>query len=286
MNFIERLIPEKVVFYEVRQQSRRLLSGATKGGQIAVAIVILGAFVVVCYSILQIAYDFPIEIFPFALVGVFSLILPPVVSGTISGELQKRSLEGILAAPLSSFQIVKAKGLRGVIPVLSIVALMLILFLVVAVAKLSVGWQDNESFVPFWFSLPLATLGGLVYAYGLTGMVLAVSAMTRTTTASLISSYGLIFGAYVILPGIVLPLAGAITGSDEIVRYVIALQPYGFSVFTITTDIWRELNSVSVVLCLAVGIVLQLAVGYFGMLFAADRIESLRRRGVSTVGKG
>lgn len=286
MNFIERLIPEKVVFYEVRQQSRRLLSGATKGGQIAVAIVILGAFVVVCYSILQIAYDFPIEIFPFALVGVFSLILPPVVSGTISGELQKRSLEGILAAPLSSFQIVKAKGLRGVIPVLSIVALMLILFLVVAVAKLSVGWQENDSFVPFWFSLPLATLGALIYAYGLTGMVLAVSAVTRTTTASLISSYGLIFGVYVVLPGIVLPLASAITDSNELVRYLLALQPYGFSTFTITADIWRDLNGAAVGVCLAGGIAMQLAAGYFGMLFAADRIESLRRRGVSTVGKG
>lgn len=286
MNFIERFIPEKVVFYEVRQQSRRLLSGATKGGQIAVAIVILGAFVVVCYSILQIAYDFPIEIFPFALVGVFSLILPPVVSGTISGELQKRSLEGILAAPLSSLQIVKAKGLRGVIPVLSIVALMLILFLVVAVAKLSVGWQDNDSFVPFWFSLPLATLGALIYAYGLTGMVLAVSAVTRTTTASLISSYGLIFGVYVVLPGIVLPLASAITDSNELVRYLFALQPYGFSTFTITADIWRDMYGVAVGVCLAGGIALQLAAGYFGMLFAADRIESLRRRGVSTVGKG
>lgn len=286
MNFIERFIPEKVVFYEVRQQSRRLLSGATKGGQIAVAIVILGAFVVVCYSILQIAYNFPIEIFPFALVGVFSLILPPVVSGTISGELQKRSLEGILAAPLSSLQIVKAKGLRGVIPVLSIVALMLILFLVVAVAKLSVGWQDNDSFVPFWFSLPLATLGALIYAYGLTGMVLAVSAVTRTTTASLISSYGLIFGVYVVLPGIVLPLASAITDSNELVRYLFALQPYGFSTFTITADIWRDMYGVAVGVCLAGGIALQLAAGYFGMLFAADRIESLRRRGVSTVGKG
>ncbi|ARU41779.1 hypothetical protein CCB80_11770 [Armatimonadetes bacterium Uphvl-Ar1] len=286
MNFIERLIPEKVVFYEVRQQTRRLLSGATKGGQIAVAIVILGAFFVVCYSILQIAYDFPIEIFPFALVGVFSLILPPVVSGTISGELQKRSLEGILAAPLSSFQIVKAKGLRGVIPVLSIVALMLILFLVVAVAKLSVGWQENDSFVPFWFSLPLATLGALIYAYGLTGMVLAVSAVTRTTTASLISSYGLIFGVYVVLPGIVLPLASAITDSNELVRYLFAFQPYGFSTFTITADIWRDLYGVAVGVCLAGGIALQLAAGFFGMLFAADRIESLRRRGVSTVGKG
>lgn len=286
MNFIERMIPEKVVFYEMRQQSRRLLSGATKGGQIAIAIVILGAFVVVCYSILQIAYDFPIEIFPFALVGVFSFILPPVVSGTISGELQKRSLEGILAAPLNSFQVVKAKGLRGVIPVLSIVALMLILFLVVAVAKLSVGWQENDSFVPFWFSLPLATLGGLVYAYGLTGMVLAVSAVTRTTTASLISSFGLIFGVYAILPGIVLPLAGAISGSDEFVRSLLAFHPYGFSTFTIVSDAWRELNNVAILACLAAGIGFQLAAGYFGMLFAAERIESLRRRGVSTVGKG
>lgn len=280
---IERFIPDKPVYVELRQQVRRFFSGTNRNGAVAIAIVIVAVLMVFVFIAAQSAYSFPVGVLALFLPGVIGLILPPILSGVISGEVQGRSLEALLAAPVTSMDIVKAKTLRAAVPTVLITIVVLMIAAIFGIAKLFTGSDMNDAMNPAIVALGVGVLVSFIFAYSIAGLIVGVSAVARSRVAGLIGSYGLLFALYAILPGVIAPLAATI-GNDLVLGYILAFHPYAMVVYGVFSDTTMNLSSASLVVCAVASLAIHLVLGWLGMAFAANRIEMLRKKGVSTVG--
>lgn len=281
MPIFEEKIPDKPIYYEVRQQARRFLSSSMKGNQIASLIVAVVVFAIMAYSFIISSKYLHVSVPVFFLPGLIGIILPGVVSGLISGEIQKRSMESLLATPLSTGQLVIAKALRAVLPVLATVAAILILVLILLIGKLIYGDDSAGEFYSGWISIPAGIIISLVFSYAVTGICLAVSAVTRSTVASMVTSYGVMMLVYVIVPAIVAPIYMALVGDAwGTGAYMAALHPYGMVALTAVEPLMDQASPGVVLLLILIGLLIQGAIGFFGLAFAASRMEQLKRKGI------
>ncbi|MCW5937768.1 MAG: ABC transporter permease subunit [Fimbriimonadaceae bacterium] len=132
--------------------------------------------------------------------------------GVLAGEREKRSLETLLAAPVSAAQLVAAKACRAVPPVVLLVLLLPVPALVLAVAKSQSGYtvfEGTPSILVF-----LGTLLILVAtAFMTAGLTMLVSAHTKTTANALLGTLAALFIAYAIVP---MTLTGMVGGPESI----------------------------------------------------------------------
>lgn len=143
------------------------------------------------------------------LLAIVILIPLAVLHSSIAGEREKRSIEVLLVAPLSSAQIVVAKLSKAVLPV----AVSIVTFVPIA-AAIELGHIGKPfafqppSAVPVWLTFTLSMLLVVSSAAFSAGVTMFVSSRSRTTAAALIGSL------FVLLTWIVGSpiLAGAVSG--------------------------------------------------------------------------
>lgn len=277
MKFILNWIPDKPIYFEMRTQVRRASAGAFKGNQVATLIVVLIVFSMVAYSFFSTAKYIPIGITMFFLPAMAALAVPGVLNSVVSGEIQKRSLEPLLASPLSPFEIIKAKALRAVVPVALCLAMAFALILLLAIGKAFMGDEPETNMFP---AVVTVVAGVIIYAalsYCLVGITLAVSSVTRSAVASLLTTYGVLVGIFIIVPAIVAPVVAAIS-SDSLV-YLAAMHPYGMLVIATYTDASTNASMLAVVLIAIATLVAYVIVGFMTMAFAANRLEKFKKVG-------
>jgi uncharacterized membrane protein len=281
MPFLEDKIPDSPIYFEMRQQARRFLSSSMKGNQIASLIVAVVVFSITAYAFIVSAKYIHVSIPMFFLPALVGIVLPGVLSGLISGEVQKRSMESLLATPLTTGQLVKAKALRAVMPVLAILAAVFGLILILLIGKLMYGDESQGDFYSGWISIPSGILISLVFAYAVTGICMAVSSVTRSTVASMVTTYGAMMLIYVIIPAIVTPIFMAIVGqSGNKIAYLVALHPYGMVALSSITNATQSVNVGALLFLIAIGLAVQILIGFIGLAFAASRLENLKRKGI------
>lgn len=281
MPFLEQYIPDKPIYFEMRQQARRFLSSSMKGNQIASLIVVVVIFAILAYSFIVSAKWIHVSIPIFFLPILAGLMLPGVLSGLISGEIQKRSMESLMATPLTSAQLVFAKALRAVMPVLAGVVAILALIAILLIGKLIYGDDSQGDFQSGWLSIPAGIVIYLVFSYAVTGICMAVSAVTRSAVASMITTYGVMMLIYVIIPAIVTPIFIAIAGSNgNEISYLASLHPYGMVVLATINETTNNVSGMGIFALIVVGLIIQLGIGFLGLAFASSRVEELKRKGI------
>ncbi|MFM9874326.1 MAG: ABC transporter permease [Fimbriimonadaceae bacterium] len=281
MPILEDYIPDKPIYFEMRQQARRFLSSSMKGNQIASMIVVIVIFAITAYSFIVSAKWIHLSVPMFFLPVIVGLMLPGVLSGLISGEIQKRSIESLLATPLSARQLVLAKALRAVMPVMATLAAIIVLILILMLGKLFYGDDSQGDFNSAWLSIPCGIVIYLVFSFAVTGLSLAVSSVTRSAVASMVSTYGMMMLIYVIIPAIVTPIFLAIVGqSGNNVAYLASLHPYGMIAIATISNATQQVNIGGIVLMIAVGLLVQVLIGYMGLAFAAGRLTDMKRKGI------
>lgn len=157
---------------------------------------------------------------------VVMLLLPlNILHGSIAGEREKRSLDNLLVAPLTSAQIVFAKAARA----LAALALCLLLivgpYLAVEIARPFseplVTHRSNPVAFSFVNGILLCAGAGLASA----GLVMLVSSRTRTTSAALVGSLFVLLAWLLGVP-LIAQLVFSRFGGGERADGVLASNPF------------------------------------------------------------
>lgn len=284
MSFIENLvnrIPNKPVFFEVRQQLRRASLESAGGGNnklasiiaVTVLMLIVGSNLIMSAKYIQVGY------LMFILPVLATFLLPAMISPVIAGEFQRRSLEQLLAAPLSSTDIIKGKALRAVVPVLMMLGIVVLMALFIGIGKIFQGHEPDSAVYSPFISMPVCTLLFFAWSYFVTGLTVFISAVTKSTSAALLASIGILVGLVFVVPAIIAPISGALLGPTSM-GYLVAMHPAGMMVVAIVRDNSSEaiyLPAAIVIMVVSNSIYL-----VFGTLFlnlAARKLATYRKTG-------
>lgn len=208
MSYWHRLVADNPLLRLVLGASVRSLS--PKGLKAATTTVWLIVAVIVGLSLLSGYYSefLAWQFFLVPLLVLLLLIPLAVLHGSIAGEREKRSIEILLAAPLSSSQILVAKFSKVLLPL----GICIATFVPVAVA-IEVGhlfkrpvWLD-DFLRPAWISFTVAMSVIVASALFASALTVFVSARTRTTSAALIGSLFAMLAWLVGLPILVASLS-------------------------------------------------------------------------------
>jgi hypothetical protein len=183
MNALRDLVIENPMLIEIRRFRSRMLSSRSGGANIAVVILILFFYACIVLTVLMAREDLdPMWIIMFQ-TGLFSLLLPIMVAGSIAGERERRTWDILIAAPVSKAQIVVGKfivSLTG-LAIFFVACLVPIVVCLICnkTAKLSLTLIEE---------MVSASFGVLLISFSL-----LVSARCRTTFAALGACVGVIF---------------------------------------------------------------------------------------------
>ncbi|QYK52086.1 MAG: ABC transporter permease subunit [Fimbriimonadaceae bacterium] len=284
MSFIENIvnrIPNKPMFFEVRQQLRRSsLESATGGSNklgsiigVIILLLIVGSNLIMSARYIQVGY------LMFILPVLATFLLPAMVSPVIAGEFQRRSLEQLLAAPLSSLDIVKGKALRAVVPVLMMLAVVFLMILLIGVGKIFQGHEPENGVVSPFISLPVSTILFFVWSYFVTGLTVFISSVTKSTSAALLASVGILVGLVFVVPAIIIPLSTVVFG-PTVIGYLAAMHPAGMVAFAVLRDNSPEPISLpAVIAILVVSNCIYLAFGTLFLNLSAKKLGTYRKTG-------
>ncbi|MCC6403579.1 MAG: ABC transporter permease subunit [Fimbriimonadaceae bacterium] len=149
------------------------------------------------------------QIFLIPLLLMVILIPLAVLHGSIAGEREKRSIEVLLVAPLTSAQILFAKVSKGVLPVAVTIALFIPVALAIEIGHI---WKPMlspvRSVLPSWQTFLLAMAVVASSAMFSAGLTMFVSARAKTTGAALIGSLFALLAWLVGLPILDVSISG------------------------------------------------------------------------------
>ncbi len=273
---ISESLPDRPIFYELRQQLRRGVLTVNPGQKWAAVFVLLAILVPVAYLVFQSGAYISPQMLMFGVPPLMSMLLPAVVSPVIAGEYQRRSLEQLLASPLRPLHIVFAKALRGVIPAMMILVAVYGLSAVTVLSKVVYGEQATDNVVPFWISIVACTIISIGWAIFVVGSSIYISALARSTTAALLGSTGFQIAVFLVIPGIVIPLVAM--ASQEWASVFFRLHPLGQMDLAIMqrSDEQRLAAQITVAW---ISVIAYIGMGTAFLFLAARRLERYRRTG-------
>lgn len=269
-------IPDEPKYYELKQQLRRSSLDGGKGNKIATIVAVSVILLVVGTNLIFASRYVQVGYLMLALPFLATFLLPAMISPLISGEYQRRSLEQLLATPLKPSEIVFAKALRGVIPTLMMLAIVLGMIFFVSIGKLFYG-HDVDNFVnsPF-ISVPICIVVFILWSFFVTSITIYVSSVTKTTSAALLGSFGIQIGLFFVVPAIIAPLV-TIAGGPEAIGYFVVTHPVGLMTFTVARD--TEMQMVPLVLLALFALASYVATGFAFLALAAKKLGTYRQTG-------
>jgi ABC-type transport system involved in multi-copper enzyme maturation permease subunit len=198
------LFADNPMMHEVRRTfAANLRPKDMKAQNIVVLCFVLVAYLVVVGVCIR--YIEAVEVQAIVQLMLFVVVLgvPLGLYGVIAGEREKRSIDNLYAAPITTAQIVAARSLR----VGAFLTLILGLFGSLMAIVMATRWLRSLPLVGdyapgAWVVVP-ALLIVVSAAYLLAGMALAVSAQARTTSTSLVLVVVLLFLLFIVFPTIV-----------------------------------------------------------------------------------
>lgn len=275
----QKLVSHNPMMAEPARFVRQLTSpGQWKGQQIVMGVIV--AIIFLFFMAMTIVYSDSMEpgAMIYVMMGLIVLVVPVNLHGVIAGEREKRSLDMLLAAPLSAQQIVFAKILRVLVPLTLIVVGFGIPGYILAIKRSVQGaytsYADNT---PHEFLL--VTNGLLLtffFAVFVAVLTVYISSITRNTVSALISSIGALFFYLAVLPLMLMPFFWLSPWVGEVVGM---LHPFG--ALTMVLGYWGGLstNWLSGWFVPIVTVPSWIIASFFMFSFASARLEADRRLG-------
>ncbi len=239
--FWEKLISRNPMMAEPARFVRQITSPSEwKGQQIVMGVIV--AIIFIFFMAMTFVYSDAMD--PggmiYVMMGLIVLVVPVNLHGAIAGEREKRSLDMLLAAPLTAQQIVSAKILRVIVPLSLIVVGFAIPAYVLAIKR---AMQNTTTYYgPHAPPEMVMVTNGLVltvcFAIFCSVCTVYVSSITRNTASALISSIGAIFFYLVVLPLMLMPFFWLLPWMGEIIGL---MHPFG--ALTMVLGHWESLET-------------------------------------------
>jgi len=284
MSFIENIVsrlPNKPIYFEMRQQLRRsslesATGGSSKLGSIIGVVVVL---LIVVSNLIMSARYIQVGYLMFILPVLATFLLPAVISPVVAGEFQRRSLEQLLAAPVSTVDIVKGKALRAVIPVTMMLGIVIVLALFIGIGKIFQGHESDSAVISPLISVPICIILFFMWSYFVTGLTVFISSVTKSTSAALLASVGILVGLVFVVPAIIVPLSAVAIGPTAI-GYLAAMHPAGMMVIAVVRDTSPEPIQLPVaIIILVMSNAIYLALGTLFLNLTARKLATYRKTG-------
>lgn len=123
-----------------------------------------------------------------------------VLYGSIAGEREKRTIDLLLVAPVTTAQIITSKLLKIILPVISVIVLLVIPIVVFAFVRPRLGLTPIESGAPLVPAIFGTILICVTVSLFVTGLSMWVSGLNRTTAGALTGVLALLFVVYIVYP--------------------------------------------------------------------------------------
>lgn len=198
MNPWKHFVTENPMMEEVYRNNRRLSKMRYNGAQIAAGAIAAVIYLFFMFIVWTTGAAAPPQTMLYILMGVLIFVLPISLHGVISGEREKRSLEMLMSAPVTSGQIVAAKFLRGWLILAVSFALFIIPAILLAIQK-TIS-PDSTEHLPAFIMLPLGSLVILAASVFIAALSINVSSWAKNTASSMVIVIGLMFSLLVIVP--------------------------------------------------------------------------------------
>jgi|GEM_PF-4188540 len=240
---------------------------------ITIAIVAIVYFVLITLALQGISFIDP-SVFMFVSLTVTIFVSAVVLYGTLAGEREKRTLDLLLVAPVTASQIVAAKTLKVVIPILAIIVLLDIPALVFAIVRNANGMKTMSSGASF----PIAFFGSTVLilsvALFVIGLTMLVSSINRTTAGALTGTIAVLFLAYIVFPVITGVLA---VFSRPLSDTMSSVHPFIALFHLVAPNPGWSNNILIATMCSIIHIVL----GCTFIVLASRNVDRERKRGIA-----
>lgn len=239
------------------------------------SVLIVGVVYIVLISLgLQAVRDIDPSLFMYVSLTTVIFASAIVLYGTVAGEREKRTLDLLLVAPVTTSQIIAAKLFRVVLPIVAILLLLGVPSLVFGIARIVLGETAFASGAPFAMGLVGSLALTFCVAVFVSGLSIFVSSINRTTAGALTGSLALIFLVYVVYA----VMAGVIGSmSQPLSNAMMALHPY-FVLAQLTSKSPEWQNPLLLtILCSA----LHAGAGVGLIVLAAKNLERERKKGRS-----
>lgn len=222
MSWFEDLVTANPMMTETKRFLRRFLGARSATYMLTLVLT------AVCYLVLLVLITAYPGMPPYALIyiqtGLFCIILPSMLHGSIAGEREKRTWDLLLSAPVSKAQIIVGKFMSSVAVIGSTVALLSVPTLITYIQqRMDQGAFGSGSSLDT--SIPrivLAELVSISFALALAAWCMFISARSKRAFAAQGAIYGTLLCAMVVWP-----VMTAILESQRETYYLLnALHPF------------------------------------------------------------
>lgn len=216
---------ENPLLYDFVLQTRRLKPTNWRSQQ-ALSMALVAMIVVsFMYFALQTARYMNVSPLLFVIQGANTLVVPIMLHPVLAAEYQNRSLEVLMASPLSAWQVVLAKLLRAVVPVLATTSVVLFVMASMRVVQLFNVGNNYDQVRNEWVSVPVGLLATGAWAFFVASFTIWVSSLAKTTSAALLATIGGILGSLVMIPMVVAPLTAL---NFELQVAILRMHPFPY----------------------------------------------------------
>jgi ABC-type transport system involved in multi-copper enzyme maturation permease subunit len=228
---MKELVRDNPMSAEAIRVNRQMLTASTWTATHTGTAVLAGSFYLLLLAlIIRHGMSVPPVVFTILMLATLTLSLPLSLHGVIAGEREKRSLEMLLAAPVTSRQIVAAKLLRVVGLAAATVGLIGLPGLVIAVIQVVSGAGEPPLPTLFWGNALLQFAMGLgmvfSFSFAASSFSLLVSSRAKTAGASLLACVGGFLGALVVVPYFLLLVGGLSSEFRSAAGFLAQFHPF------------------------------------------------------------
>ncbi len=269
--YAELFTENPVLHHATSKFSRSLRRQSVASQRVALALTII-VYMGLVVSALQMVEFVDASVFLYMSLFVSILATATVLYGSLAGERERRSIDLLLVAPVTTNQIVVAKLARAFWPVLSIVAALTLPSVLFGIVRLTGKLPAVESEAPLVLVI-IASIGiSMATSLFVAGVTLYLSASNRTTSGALTSTLASLFLIYCFSAFVAASLGWINRGLSDLI-----LTPHPF--VALTRVVFRTYDKIPAAWSLVVCIGLHTALGLILVWMAARKLEMERKRG-------
>lgn len=272
----ETWLEKNPMLIEVRIAARKFLpKGWHKNAKILIlccGLILIGIIMLGVYY----ADIIPAQAFCMAAVGISGLTMLVSSPQLIAGERQNRSLEPLLAAPVTSTQIVLGKVARAWLAPLAALVICFGAGWLIYLGGLFNYKVDFHQFTPFPLYFLITLLLGIVTNLGILGLTLAISAHLKNTTSASLSAFLTFIALFAILPSVLYPILENELPHGEAIPFT---HPLVATILTSNLVSNHGVSEGEAALAIAIGNAIFIGIFLLGIHLAIRKLERIRSKG-------
>jgi ABC-type transport system involved in multi-copper enzyme maturation permease subunit len=225
MSSFQELVTENPMLMEVRRMQRRFM-GMERANALSTVVLVLAGMAYL--GLLMIVWYYRSDVDPVFLIylqtGLYLLVGPAMLHGSIAGERERRSWDLLLVAPISKAQIVAGKFISA-LSALGGGALLFLLPIAIAAVSYNPSWSngDSNSTILRFYNLLLLEGVSLSFLILVCATAIFISARCKRSFVALGGTIGTIMAALLIFP---MMLAIGFASDRMTLEYIMSLHPF------------------------------------------------------------